>query len=676
MKRRFSALLMLLAYTLYVFSGCSTRQSENGAETLFSCHEVLADNVVSDFCVFGNTLLVICVFDDIYKLKVIDLTSGSMDQVEIPFNENCQLVGAAENTLWILEAGKQLREYAWNGMLQSSFSCDAMHVVVDGNGIIYALGENIVVYNSAGNEISSVASPDMADIIPADAGALILDQSLYTLNLLQADGTVTLIKKLASDQFPVYYDVDEGLWLYDAGAFLHYSADGSQLIEQILMSDNSLGASTKVMRCDTGFAVLLNVTLYVISRDQLPDLADNEVGKTKLVLAAYEPDAKLRIHVAAYNDKSEKYYIELRNYAAQDRSIVDAMEQLYLDVAAGDVPDIYCFRNNGGYGLMPYVLQSKGALADIKSYLGNDDEFDDDVLLPNIVSALEVQGQLFELPVSYRINCVVGRKAEIEKLSDMSLEEYEKWISDCKTSPFGTTSAETILAWLVSYNIDCYADYENGTCNFDCASFRTLLDITKRLNNLETKEADNIELILQGEQVAEFANIGSFQMMQFYRKLFQSDELTFNGIPNAAGDSSSIQITMSFGISATTRHPKESWEFVRQFISSDYQDTQSGFPVTVAELNRRYENPAVYENECWEAGNLNVTISVQAPDQTDCVLVRTLMERTARIYNMDYVLMEIINGELAPFLNGSQSTDKTAFEIQQRASVYMSEQYG
>lgn len=665
---------MIFLLCIISLAGCKNKQ-QNEAENMYDCYEIMGETVVSDFCSYEHTLFAICEYGENYKLKALDLETGTLKQSEISFSKESQLIGADASTLWILEAGTSLKQYSHDNSLLLSIPCDVYRAQLGQDSLIYTLGAQVAVYSPEGKVLASANSPESAEIYPAYSGIMILDQQSHKLDWFQPDGSVSSIATLNSNQTPIYYDSNDGLWLYESDRIMHYSANGENLLEEIQLFTDEYGGNIKIIRCGTGYALYSQSKLYYITQEDMPDVTYDTEGKSKLSLAVFQPSETVRMKVAEFNEGNDQYYIEILDYAENFETADEAIQQLYLDVAVGDAPDIYCFRGDSGYGITPYILQSKNALADFKSFFSSDEELQEDLIIPNLLSALEVNGALYELPVSYRMNCMLGRTETVEGIVDMSLDEFQRWINQCGDPPFGGTSVDTILAWILAYNIENYVNYADGTCDFDCASFQSILEIMKAISEMKPQKADNIELITQGKQFFEFASIGTFQMMQYYRKLFQTEKLSFSGIPGAVGENSSFLLTLSFGISNTTAYPDVAWMFVRQFILADYQDKQTTFPVTAAEFQKRLQNPERYETEPWEAGNIDITIEVDIPTDADCLLVSDLLQHTTSVYNMDYQLFGIMYEEMMPYLDGTQTVKTTMEKIQSRGSVYMAEQY-
>ena len=161
------------------------------------------------------------------------------------------------------------------------------------------------------------------------------------------------------------------------------------------------------------------------------------------------------------------------------------------------------------------------------------------------------------------------------------------------------------------------------------------------------------------------------------------EEVTFIGYPVSSGNGSVINANSSYAITAKAKNPDGAWEFLKYFLSDDYQNNASNFPVKLSAYDALKEqakekpfytdengNKVEYENTYW-IGESSVDIGVNTDADNEKLM--NLITSASTTYQYDTDLMKIITEEAAAYFSGQKSLDETADIIQNRASIYISE---
>ncbi len=137
---------------------------------------------------------------------------------------------------------------------------------------------------------------------------------------------------------------------------------------------------------------------------------------------------------------------------------------------------------------------------------------------------------------------------------------------------------------------------------------------------------------------------------------------------------------------AITKQCKEAegaWEFIRQFLTYDFQKTEVNycFPVRKDMLERRLEQVQATKSYKEEDGTKVNTIMEEygydrALTKEEAEMIRSIVERIGTCSSYDTAtdeIGEIINEELQAFYTGDKTAKEAAEIIQSRAKIYVSE---
>ncbi len=142
-----------------------------------------------------------------------------------------------------------------------------------------------------------------------------------------------------------------------------------------------------------------------------------------------------------------------------------------------------------------------------------------------------------------------------------------------------------------------------------------------------------------------------------------SDYLVISGFPSVSGVSSQLETELCFSISDKCKNKDIAWKFIRQFFTEDYQQSLISDRTAVLPVKK-----SAYEKL------MNIDqIDEKSQTYTDSV-DKMIKSITKPLWHIDKI-EEIINEETTEYFNGNISAQKTAENIQSRASIFMSERY-
>lgn len=419
------------------------------------------------------------------------------------------------------------------------------------------------------------------------------------------------------------------------------------------------------------------------SMDMIYCLSDTEVfciteakqdeNANVLTLATDSPQSVSDL-VREFNSSHTDYQIQVAAYTSEDSSLLN------IQLATGDVPDIYCFGSNF-YGESPFepdIYAAKGLLADLYDYIDKDGELSRDSFLPNILGSLETEGgNLYTLPSGFWIDVIVGDAQIVGDTQGWTFQEMNQRLEELgyEGTVFGPHMTQSLLLqFLLAYNQNEFINWDRGTCNFDSADFAELLEFVAQSPQTQdsSENRTEYELISQRQQLLMYGKLGNVKAIQEYIQLFETKDLCFIGFPTASGIGNSFSYDVSFAISTTCKAPDVAWEFIRNFFTDDYN--APAFPINKVALERKMQTEQETEGETIISYSSGYETKLTAPSQEECDTVIELICSLDRGYSYDRNIYQIVSEEAQAYFDGEKSLSAVTEVIQQRCAIYLSEQ--
>ena len=222
-------------------------------------------------------------------------------------------------------------------------------------------------------------------------------------------------------------------------------------------------------------------------------------GKIKLVYGTIGTSSVLRARIKQFNDSSDEYYIELRNYAGEgvekfdmfgDDSREAAMKLLSAEISSGRAPDIWD-------ASLPIDLYArKGMLEDLWPYIDSDPEISRDALMSHVLDCASVDGELYKVFNAFSISTIAARSEVVGNRTSWTLEEMLDYY---EAMPEGSTllgtfhGKEGTLYNLISYTAGQWIDWTTGECRFDSEAFKAILALCGSMEDDDSSAVEETE---------------------------------------------------------------------------------------------------------------------------------------------------------------------------------------
>lgn len=472
-----------------------------------------------------------------------------------------------------------------------------------------------------------------------------------------------------------------------------------------------------------------NMQLIVMTRVD----AASVVNKTVLTFACMYLDWNMRDAIVKFNRASNTHRIVVRDYSEYntDDDYNAGIQKLNTEMLSGKLPDMIDINT---YSMPVEQYAAKGFLTDLYELIDADADLSREDFVQPVLKALEsADGKLYQLPRTFAVSTAIA----LDKVAG----DYDTWnlaaVKDAMTklqdgaSVFDVYRTKSdILQTCISRNIDAFVDWENGSAHFDSDEFKALLEFANQFpetydwENATDEENDSAQNRMNsGKQLMTDMYVSSFEDMLYHLTGYNGG-VKFVGYPSEDGTSNhTFQIDGSIAISSTCADKTAAWNFMKQFLTEDYQSGSNvwNFPINQKAFDQKMKDAMTEEYQTDENGNVvkdengnpiripkmtyyttdagggvafaattetaastvviggsgvneDGSISIYAMTQEQADQILDLINATTAVYGYDESILNIISDEAAAYFAGEKSLDDTANMIQSRVNLYVAEQ--
>lgn len=521
------------------------------------------------------------------------------------------------------------------------------------------------------------------------------------------------------DAYDFYYAYNNNIYGYAAKTdtkeklvdWLACDVDTNNMSGYAMLSDSRVAALMQDWNTDP-----TTYQLIVLHRVDASEIKEKKV----LTLACMYLDWNLRSMIVEYNKTNDEYRINVVDYSeyATDDDYNAGVTKLTTEIISGSVPDIFLTSN-----LPIDKYAAKGVIADLNTFMDGGNGLSRDYFVPQVMSALEKDGKLYELPTSFSVQTAYA-------LSSIA-SQYDTWnvaaVQDAMTQlQEGATvfsdgwTKNTALSNCLSRNLSAFVDWTTGKCEFDSEAFQQLLAFCNSFP-AETSDGDgaiayapsadiavddamwesDATRITNGKQLMSTTGMYSFDSY-IWNVYAIRDKITFTGYPTEDGSGSSFELQMPMAISSVTKYPDAAWDFVCSIIKKmntiDENNYYYGFPISQAAfdaemtdiMTEQYQLDENGEQVDWDGdgepdkairgsyetmeNGETVYKDVYALTQEDIDQILGVINNTHSVYDYDQEILDIITDEVAAYFAGDKDVQTTASMIQSRVNLYVQEQ--
>jgi ABC-type glycerol-3-phosphate transport system substrate-binding protein len=406
--------------------------------------------------------------------------------------------------------------------------------------------------------------------------------------------------------------------------------------------------------------------------------------------------------IKEFNEADNGYQVQIKRYFDQfnedgSSNILTVEEYQYIDIEllqdimnTTDI-DIVC---DCSFANIVYheILQNKGAFVDLYTFMENDPEVNTDTLDTHILNLNEIDNKLYAMPTFYTINGLYGESKYVGTKENWTFDEFvEHWNAMPPDSTLmGATDKDGVYNVVLGRNLNNFIDYENVKVNFDSPDFKRMLEFC---NQFELCLADKATYNYDApSMLSPFIVTGIMNAPLFD----QDNGKTCVGYPSNNGNGaylSSSNFCYSICASSSPEKQKGAWEFIRSLlkeetqiemaiphisgggVSEDYYSREIGYCVNKNAFNsiaQKLINKEYYPATSIDKG---IELDTRFPTEKEVKELRRYINSIGRWENgTSGPINAIVVEEASAYFAGGQTIDETIEHIQNRASLWISEQ--
>lgn len=404
----------------------------------------------------------------------------------------------------------------------------------------------------------------------------------------------------------------------------------------------------------------------------------------------YLPDTAIVKKAVNFNKTHPEYQIRIKDYSTYntDEDYTIGATKFLTDISTGAVPDIMIV----DVSVPMDSLSAKGVFADYYSLMDGDSEIHKEDYLENVFKTMELNGKLYQMPVSFYVSTVFGKAADVGTEPGWTMDDMKAVMAKKPegTEVFQLTTKDSILYMGYYINSKQYIDWGNGTCHFNEKDFIDLLEFANTMpqeidyESLDEAYWNNYDSAYrEGRALLMMTSFSTYEDYNRTCKGYFGEPATPIGYPAEDGVGSAFSFEINFAISEKSSAKTAAWEFVKSFLTEEYQDKLYSFPIKLSSLDKKakaaMEKP-FYMDENGEKVEYDYTAyianqEIVIPPMTaeEIAYVNDFFGKITQAPSSNEEVIKIIQEESAAYFSGQKSVNDVADIIQKRVQIYVSE---
>ncbi len=442
----------------------------------------------------------------------------------------------------------------------------------------------------------------------------------------------------------------------------------------------------------------------VMTRDYSTDTAEFTILAEKDAVIATEDDPteirivttfqsdSLKSAVAEFNKSQSEYRVSVKTYQlnSPQLSTEDDVNRILADLLSSDPPDLLDINSFDSYGPSFEDLLREEYVEDLTPYIAESDLISLADFEPKALSLGMVGDALLAIPYSFDLwTCLVdGSEDWGKEISASDIIAYD--LSHPEKSLFEGANQYTALNLLLYRNLDAFVDPENGTCDFENETFRSIVEYAKNYTSNDgnwsfgnpTADTDILSWnILSYPQMVQTAPAQSFH-----------GNGVFAGMPTLDGHFRTLMEidvnNAALAITCRSAYKEGAWKFLEYYVSREPSLTGTwislyGIPSKLSLQEKYLDRLAEKDGPMSEldvtsgSGDNQVIIKRHPFTEEDRTELRRLIDGAEPdpADSMSSVI-EILVEELDPYFADQKSLEDVMDIIQSRVKLYLTENYG
>ncbi len=353
-------------------------------------------------------------------------------------------------------------------------------------------------------------------------------------------------------------------------------------------------------------------------------------------------------------------------------------------------------------------LKRKGAFVDLYKFMETDSEVTKSALNETFLKLSENEGKLYSLSPFFTVQTLIGEEQYVGTEEGWTFADF---VAGWEKMPDNATIANANTADNVYYNVlrsndQYFIDNQNAQVHFDSPEFKEMLEFCNSFPYYPEK--DNQQMSYDYDYYSpvyvDDLSISGIMDSTYFDDNYREDNsakacnYTFVGYPSEDGNGAYIMPwgdTFSICTSATDEEQKGAWEFIRTFLTEEWQ---AGNAVQVQEYtengetlrNISGENGLCVNNKAFDrvaeaiingeyfdgkGSRQGTEYTYDLPTWDNVNELKRYIGTINRLEtDIDRPLFNIMTEEVLSYFAGEKSLDEAVDNIQNRTSIWVSEQ--
>ena len=477
----------------------------------------------------------------------------------------------------------------------------------------------------------------------------------------------------------------EGVYTYNLG-----DEKVSMILNFVDSDIDTYGVSQLVALSDTELLCLIpsdDMTYHLSYLTKVdPKVVSN---RQQIILGCNYIDYDVRAQIIKFNKTNDKYRVVISDYSKfdSDSDMSGGANKLNTDIVSGNAPDILVLDSD-----MPvdsYI--SKGLFEDMTDYFKNDPELSKNKYMDHVMEAFKTDGKMFKLIPSFSVETVVAPTSDVGKDDyTWSIDELEKLVKEKNIEHkniFGPLARDEVMEMALSLSGSQYIDWSTLTCSYNSDSFIHLLEFVNEFPEELTEDDygyDTSTYYRRNMALAERLYLFTFSDFNYEEKGTFGQDLQPVGFPSDNGSGSALYPNLQLTMSASSKVKEGCWEFMRYFLTDDYQKNIDGaWPVSMSKIDELAEKAKkkptyidengkeVEYDDTWYVGEQEIIIDPMTDEEVNEIL--DFLNSIDQVGNANDAVASIIYEEAAAYFSGQKTAAEVADIIQSRVQIYVNE---
>lgn len=476
----------------------------------------------------------------------------------------------------------------------------------------------------------------------------------------------------------------EGVYTYNMG-----DQNVSMILNFVDSDINTYGLSNLVALSDTELVALIPSDDSGFGLSYLTKVDPKSVSeKQQITLGCNYIDYDVRSQIIKFNKTNDNYRIVINDYSKydSDSDYSGGANRLNTDIVSGNAPDILVL--DADMPVDSYI--SKGLFEDMSDYFKNDAELSKIKFLDHVMEAFKTDGKMYKLIPSFYVETVVAAKKDAGDDYTWTIDELEKLVKDKNIEHkniFGPLARDEVFEMALSLSGSQYIDWSTLTCSYNSEAFIHLLEFVNEFPaELEEDDYynDTSAYWRQGIALADRFYLNGFSDYNYEAKGTFGEEIQTVGFPSDNGSGAALYPNLQLTMSSTSKVKDGCWEFMRYFLTDEYQKTIDGsWPVSMTKIDEMAaaakkkptyvdeDGKEVEYDDTYYIGETEIIIPPMNDDEINEVI--NYLNSIDQVGNSNEEVANIIYEEAAAYFSGQKSAEEVADIIQSRVQIYVNE---